>query len=233
MNALNFLGNVSLNLSSFLYLILLIPQLIHNRKGKNIAGLSILLHFLLYTSYSSDLVYGIADGMPLQYRVVSVVGLILVMTQHIQLLKFHIKQRFYLLIKLGFLIIFAHVFLSYYFFSKLAHGGLSHGIILMLGIVARGCEIIYCIPQIVKNWSAKSASAVSLHFICLNILLAILDTMAAWCLDWELPNKLVGPISIVIMFVILFQHIKYAAPKAVNSQKFISRQNKLRLASAA
>lgn len=224
MNTLNFLGNVSLNLSSFLYLILLIPQIIHNRNGKNIAGLSLWLHFLLYVSYSFDLIYGIADEMPLQYRVVSVVGLILVMTQHIQLLKFHIKNRYYLLIKLGILFVAAHILVSYYFFSQLAHAGLSANTILLLGIIARGCEIIYCVPQIFKNWSSKSATAVSLHFLCLNLLLAVLDCIAAWCLDWELPNKLVGPINIVIVMIIILQHLKYSIPSFNN--KIFFRQNK-------
>jgi hypothetical protein len=203
-----------------LYLILLIPQLIHNRKGKNLSGLSLWLHFILFTSYSFDLVYGISDDMPLQYRVVSVVGLVLVFTQHIQLLKFHIKQRYYLLIKLGLLFLFTHVFLSYYFFSKFFNGTLSHNSILLLGVIARGCEIIYCVPQIFKNRAAKSSIGVSLHFIYLNIFLAVLDAMAAWCLDWELPNKLVGPINIFIMFVIMFQHVKYSTPKIANSRRF-------------
>lgn len=216
-----------------MYLILLIPQIIHNRKGKNIAGLSLWLHFLLYVSYSFDLVYGIADDMPLQYKVVSVVGLLLVMTQHIQLIKFHVKKRSFLLIKIGFLFIFTHIFLSYYFLSKLSQGQISANTILLLGVVARGCEIIYCIPQIFKNWSSKSASAVSLHFICLNLLLSILDSTAAWCLDWELPNKLVGPINIMIMFIILLQYIKYSVPKFVKESQFHRRQSKLRLASAA
>lgn len=233
MNALNFLGNVSLNLSSFLYLILLIPQVIHNRKGKNISGLSLWLHFLLFTSYSLDLVYGIADDMPLQYRVVSVVGLILVITQHFQLLKFHIKQRYYLLIKVGFLFLVTHVFLSYYFFSKLFSIGLTHNTILMLGVIARGCEIVYCIPQIFKNRAAQAANAVSLYFICLNIMLAVLDTIAAWCLDWELPNKVVGPINMMIMFIIIFQYIRYSAPKFDGSTKLLSQQNKVNFASAA
>lgn len=219
LETLNLLGNISLNLSSFLYLVLLIPQLIHNRKGKNLAGLSIWLHFILFTSYAFDLVYGISDDMPLQYRVVSSVGLLWVLTQHIQLLKFHIKQRYYLFVKLGLLFLFAHLVLSYYFFSKFFHGTLTHNTILLLGVVARGCEIIYCVPQIFKNMSAKSSIGVSFHFICLNILLSVLDTIAAWCLNWELPNKLVGPINILIMFVILFQHVKYTSPKLVNSTR--------------
>lgn len=221
METLNLLGNVSLNLSSFLYLILLIPQLIHNRKGKNLAGLSLGLHFILFTSYAFDLVYGISDDMPLQYRVVSVVGLILVLTQHMQLLKFHMQQRCYLLMKFSLIFLFAQIFLSYYFFYKFFHGTLSHNAILMLGVIARGCEIIYCVPQIFKNMAAKSSIGVSFHFICLNILLAVLDTMAAWCLNWELPNKLVGPINIFIMFVIMFQYVKYSTPKFISSTRFV------------
>lgn len=231
MNTLNFLGNVSLNLSSFLYLILLIPQLIHNRKGKNISGLSIWLHFILFTSYLFDLIYGIADEMPLQYRVVSVVGLFLVMTQHFQLLSFQIKNKYYFLIKIGMFFIFSHVILTYYLFSKLLSVGLTHETILILGIISRVCEIIYCLPQIYKNWRAKSARAISLHFVFLNILLAILDTVAAWCLDWELPNKVIGPINIMIMFLIMFQYVKYAYTRPdKNSKRFRARHSKLSLA---
>lgn len=231
MNTFDVVGNVSLNLSSFLYLILLVPQIIHNQKAENIAGLSLWLHFLLYISYSFDMVYGIADEMPLQYRIVSVVGLCLVMLQHLQLLKFHIQQRSFFLIKLGFLFIIGHAALYYSFFSKFNTNGLSDNTILLLGIVARGCEIIYCVPQIFKNRIARSASAVSRHFIYLNLLLAVLETLSAWCLDWEWPNKVVSPLSILVMFIILLQHQKYATKQRLKA--VLPPETKIPLANAA
>lgn len=231
MNTLEIVGNVSLNLCSFLYLILLVPQVIHNQKAENIAGLSLWLHFLLYISYSTDMVYGIADEMPLQYRVVSIVGLLLVMMQHIQLVKFHIKKRMYFLINLCLSFIILHAVLYYYFFSKLAHGMVSSDTILILGIVARGCEIIYCVPQIFKNRLAKSAGAVSKYFIYVNLLLSILDTLSAWCLDWEWPNKVVAPLSICVMLVILLQYQKYASKHKVVSVALPN--NSIPLANAA
>lgn len=210
MNTLDFIGNVSLNVSSFFYLILLIPQVVHNQKSQNIAGLSLWLHLLLYVSYSSDLLYAFADAMPLQYKMVAIFGLILVMTQHLQLLKFYIKQKYYVLTKLGLLFLMAHCALSYYLFVLLSQGPLNQKFVLVLGLMARGCEIIYCVPQIIKNEIYKSADAMSIHFIYLNILLAVLDTISAWCLNWEWPNKLVAPLSVIIMFIIYWQNKKYA-----------------------
>lgn len=231
MSTLEILGNISLNLCSFLYLILLIPQVIHNRKAENIAGLSLWLHFLLYISYSTDMVYGIADDMPLQYRIVSLVGLLLVMAQHIQLVKFHIQKRYFILIKLGITFIILHAFLYYYFFSKLASNSVSNDTVLFLGVVARICEIIYCVPQIFKNRITKSAGAVSKHFIYLNLLLAILDTISAWCLNWDWPNKLVAPLGIMVMSIILLQYQKYSAKQRLAA--IIMPNRKLSLANAA
>ena len=177
------------------------------------------------------MVYGIADEMPLQYRIVSAVGLCLVMLQHIQLLKFHIQKRSFFLIKLGFLFIISHAALYYVLFSRLNTTGLSSNTILMLGIVARGCEIIYCVPQIFKNRIARSASAVSRHFIYLNILVAVLETLSAWCLDWEWPNKVVSPLCILVMFIILLQHQKYATRRSLRA--VVTQEPKVPLANAA
>ena len=210
---------------------MLIPQIIHNQKSRHIGGLSLWLHFLLYVSYSFDMVYGIADQMPLQYRMVSVVGLCLVMMQHIQLLKFHVLRRSYLLVKLGFLFLVTHAVLYYVFFSKLNTTGFSANSILLLGIVARGCEIIYCVPQIFKNRISRSASAVSRHFIYLSLFVAVLETLSAWCLDWEWPNKVVAPLSMLVMFIILLQHYKYSSKRKL--QVVLPAETKISLARAA
>lgn len=203
------IGNVSLNSSFVLYLIVYIPQILHNRKTANIAELSLWLHSLLYVSYLFDLFYGFATHLPWQYKTVSIIGLSLVTVQHLQLIKFFISHQRHLLLKLSYIFLILNCIAMYYFFV-ISRGALESSTALYFGSIARGCGLLYCLPQILKNKRTKSAKAISLYFVYLNFTLAFLDTISSWCLDWGWPNKLAAPVSMTLMMVIFLQNKKYA-----------------------
>ncbi len=212
MNISKIIGYVSLNISFVVYMIVYLPQIIHNRKVQNIANLSVWLHLSLYSCYFLDLLYGFASNFPWQYKTISFIGVILISIQHMQFLKFSKKNQLVFLYKCGvmlFIVSFAGIF---YFFIMQIGNNLDTNSILFLGIVSQGCGLVYSIPQIIKNKSTKSANAVSLYFVYLNLLLAILDTTSSWCLNWGWPIKCIAPIDILFMLIILSQYKKYVTP---------------------
>ena len=209
MSNLSWIGTISLNISFVLYLLVYIPQIIHNQKVTNLAQLSLSLHFLLFLSYSFDLFYGFSSHLPWQYKTVSTVGLSLVMVQHVQLIKFFSDRQFLFLKKICISILLLN-FIGIYYFFIVKQSVLNTNNTLLVGIVARICGLIYCFPQIIKNKISKSANAISLKFIYLNLVVALLDTLSSWSLDWGWPNKLAAPMNIVIMLTMLCQAKKYA-----------------------
>jgi hypothetical protein len=211
MNILSWVGNFSLNISLVLYFIVYIPQIIHNQKANNIAGLSLWLHGLLYFSYLFDVLYGFASSLPLQYKIVSIAGLLLVIIQHIQLLRYFIHQKSYRLVKIGILFFLASFMILYIFFNILSVSYFSLQTVLIFGAIAQVCGLIYCMPQIVKNKYVKSTRAISMYFVYLNLFIAILDTTSAWCLNWGWPNKFAAPVNIFFMLIMLWQHKQYSA----------------------
>lgn len=208
MNSFSWIGSVSLNLSFVLYLVVYIPQILHNQKITNLAQLSLCLHYLLLFSYAFDLLYGFSSHLPWQYKTVSVVGLFLVTVQHIQLIIYFTKKRLLFFVKLGGLVLLL-TGISIAWFFMMMQAQLSSSSTLISGVIARACGLIYCFPQIIKNKRSKTAHAISLKFVYLNLTVAFLDSISAWVLDWGWPNKLAAPINILLMLVLMYQTKRY------------------------
>jgi len=202
------IGAMSLNLSFGLYLILYIPQIIHNRKSTNIAQLSLNLHLLLYVSYFFDLCYGFSMHLPWQYKTVSIIGLLLIGIQHLQFIQYFMNTQRLFLTQLSISFLIINFGAIYYFFS-IAHATLPQETTILVGTIARFAGLMYCLPQMIKNKFTQSANALSVHFLRLNFTLALLDTISSWCLDWGWPNKIAAPISMMFMTIILGQIKKY------------------------
>lgn len=208
---LNGIGSISLNLSFYLYLILYIPQIVHNQKSAHLAELSFLLHLILFSSILLDLFYGFGVNLPWQYKTVSVVSFLVLTIQHYQFMQFfkQVKSRwhyrfgqFFIQACLLGLILFFGFFLTK---KSLISLQLSN----FLGTMARISGLIYCYPQITKNKKAQSARGVNVRFMYLNLGLSFLDTVSAWTLDWGWPNKLGAPLNFLMMLILLGQQRKY------------------------
>ena len=220
MNIAKFIGYLSLNISFVVYMIVYIPQIIHNRNSQNIANLSIWLHLSLYSCYFLDLLYGFASNFPWQYKTISMIGVILISIQHLQFLKFSKKKHSALLFNAGVVLFIVSFVGIFYFFVMRIGNILDKNSILFLGIVSQSCGLVYSIPQIIKNKTTQSANAISLYFVYLNLLLAILDTTSSWCLNWGWPIKCIAPIDIVFMLIILSQYKKYVTPTFYKNKFF-------------
>lgn len=209
-------GSITLNISFVLYLILYLPQIIHNRKSSNLSQLSLSLHLLLFSSYLFDLCYGFSRHLPWQYKTVSVIGLALICVQHSQLTFFFLKNKHIASARISTAFLLLTAFGLLYFFNQ-PSAYFSPAMIAMFGVIARVSGLLYSLPQIIKNQRLKSANALSFQFLCINLSIALLDTISSWSLDWGWPNKLGSPITILLMLIMLGQIKKYNHdPKSLN-----------------
>lgn len=203
------IGTICLNIAFVLYLLVYLPQIIHNRHSKYIANLSLNMHFILYIGYILDLFYGFSSHLQWQYRAVSMVGLTLLTVQHLQITHYFWTNRNQVIVNVNLLFLFSSGMSIFYFFV-VEDSVCSEQTTLLIGYMSRICFLLYTLPQIIKNKTLKSANAISIQFIYLNLTLAVLDLIAAWCLNWGWPNKLGSPIMVCLMLIMLLQMKKYA-----------------------
>ncbi len=202
------IGAISLNSAFILYLWVFIPQILHNRKPGHLAQLSPGMHGILFASYYLDLIYGFANNLQWQYKCVSIFGLSLLMVQHLQMTRHYHAQRSKLFFYFNMTIIISTgVSLALFFLS--AHATLARHTILTAGYLSRAGFLLYTLPQIIKNRALESASALSIKFIYSSLILSVLDTVSAWCLDWGWPNKLSSPVTLCLMLLLFLQARKY------------------------
>ena len=212
---LTFYGMLSLNVSFVLYLLVYFPQVRHNRTLAHIQSLSTGMHVLLFSGYILDLLYGFLSHYPWQYKMVSCVGVVLLLIQHMQLIHLFWKRRafirvgFYLLGLMFAIMGGAYVLLNTEVFVS--------DQIVFFGLFSRGFFLSYTVPQFLKNKALNSAVALSTSFVILSLAIACLDTISAWALDWGWPNKIGSPISILLTSCLLYQIKKYGlTPRAVS-----------------
>lgn len=200
------IGNICLNIAFVLYLFVYLPQIIHNRQTNHIANLSLRMHFTFYIAYLLDLFYGFSNHLPWQYRMVSIIGVTLLTIQHLQLTCFFLNKTKQLWFNTLFLLA---VMTSIFYFFLIQHATYSETTTLVIGYISRTGFLFYTLPQILKNKRLQSTTAISVSFVYLNLILSILDLIAAWCLNWGWPNKLGAPITVGLMFFMLFQTKQY------------------------
>ncbi len=202
------IGAISLNLSFILYLLVYLPQILHNRASQNLANLSIGMHVILLSSYCLDLIYGFSNHLQWQYITVSVVSLTLLIIQHGQLSLYFLSQKKWQPLNFNlFFIVFACAAVTYFFTIKQAT--LTVQTTQTIGYLSRAGFLIFTLPQIIKNKTLSSANAICNQYIHLSMILCLLDMTSAWCLDWGWPNKLGSPLTMSLLLMIRHQQKKY------------------------
>lgn len=191
------LGHFFLNFAFGLYLILYIPQLIHNKQTKTFVQMSFLMHAMLLQAYSCDLIYALHKPMPWQYLCVSAVGLICLMIQHVQWLYFCRKQQ-----KAKFIpyLIIGGILITWPMLSTNLQ---------LVAWCARVLFLLHFLPQIIKyQLQPMERDAIDLKYLMLSLSLSACDLGAAWCLSWDLPN-LWGTFGSLILKLILLSQIGF------------------------
>lgn len=189
------IGQITLNISLVLYLSNYIPQLRHNRDQHRLQGLSLSFHFLLLNCFLFDLIYGIALNLPWQYVMVSSVGLFYLFIQQTQLYalykKSYLSPRFLiLLIALISLLLLLPFSQSFY---------------LGIGYLVQTLNILFYLPQIIKNYRFNQGLSLSLSFLLMHTVLITLDNASAWLLNWPLPSRIGAFIGLLLSLILFSQ----------------------------
>jgi len=201
------IGEISLTLSTLLYFIWFIPQLKLTFKRKNTSGLSLAMHCILMLGYLADLMYGFGQQLPIQYRLVTIVGLISLLIEHYQfgcygLTNIKEKNRFILISVLLFCLFITILYnITIKTDSKMIYN--------LAGVSSMLCWLVFASPQILKNYKNNSTKGLSTQFVMLSVLTGILDVISSYALNWAWPSKLGAPLGLIQKFILLSQCYYY------------------------
>jgi len=204
---LSTIGHISLNISTLIYFIWFVPQLILNFKRKTTSGLSIWMHAILFLGYLADLMYGFGQHLPIQYRLVTMVGLVSLCLEHYQFGRYGLKQHRDKLVYTGLTVFFSILFI--FVIINLFIDTHSNAYYNVAGFVSSFCWFAFVWPQVIKNFKHKSTRGLSTKFVALAVATGVLDTITAYALNWPLPSKISAPIGLVQKSLLLSQCFYY------------------------
>ena len=210
------IGQITLNISFFLYLFLLWPQIVHNARQASIQNLSFTMHLILVLAYISDLVYGFGQHFPWQYKAVTISGLLCLAVQHYQFWTYPGKPT-KLFFYLGCLLLYVFGALNLLFWEANLQSKAS----LIFGFISQIGWLVYTIPQIIRNFITRSVKVLSPYFVGLALMVTVCDTISAWTLNWALPSKLGAPCSLIFKLILLIQYYYWG----LNKEYFAQSEN--------
>lgn len=197
----NLVGQGALFVSLICYLFYFFPQLIYNQRQKNARNISWGLHLLYLCGMNMDLIYGFGSNLAWQYKLVTIIGLVCLSIQHMQLCKNKPNPVTFSIVAL---IIFALGVIPTIASTKIPASDLN-----IIGMISQICWWSAFVPQIIKNYQIKSGDALAYSFILLTLSCSILDLVAATCLNWPYPSLISPPIMILMHSICLIQKIYY------------------------
>jgi hypothetical protein len=202
------LASITLNISFLIYMLLYLPQVLHNRNSANLTQVSLYWHTLMYISLSFDFFYGLSMNFAWQYCSVSTMGMWFIISQQWQLYNLH-RNKVYLLV----LIIHFYLLLLFFTIFKMH---LNYNLAQIISAASRITGLIAMLPQIKFNYLNKTARGLSNSYLKLNLCLVGLDTTSAWLLDWGWPNKIATPVTGLLYLILWLQTQCYATSNPQN-----------------
>lgn len=222
------IGEISLDIATLIYFIWFIPQLRMTFKRKSTEGLSLWMHGFLIAGYLADLVYGFGRELPVQYRIVTIVGLLCLVCEHFQFWRYGLKtsiakKTFYL---------FNVVFISFLVYTVATITVLKETKFFydMAGMISNICWFVFFIPQIVKNYRNKSSKGLSTSFVVLSLFTTMLDTISTYALGYPWPSKIGIPVTLFKKSLLISQCYYYRSRDIYryrDSKQWIMRKIKI------
>ncbi len=199
------IGQITINVSLILYLLLAIFQLKHNLIAKKITGLSFGFHALLLISATADLYYGFWFIQQWQYRVVSLVFFGFLLMQHIQLFIHYPRS-------ISLTILSIAVFVMLLGLLLLPHNDTFS---LTMGWIERIGYWLYAFPQAMKNKKNPLATeSISKGFAVTGLLAALCDVVSALYFSWGSPGVYGGVVALILQAYLLRQCFRFNMPTA-------------------
>ncbi|MFC4891704.1 PQ-loop repeat-containing protein [Pseudofrancisella aestuarii] len=200
------IGNITLNISFILYLVLFLPQTIHNQFKHTTTEISLWTHSLMIIANSLDLIYAVGFNMPWQYITVSVVLLTFLTIQQLQILNDKLSNKIFL----HSFFIFSFLLIAIYF---ALNNIFTDSNLLIFGSLSNIIYNVYWFPQIWKNFRTKQAEGFSIIYLYLSIITCSCDIVSGLTLNWPIPT-IIG--SLFLLFLIGIQIFQYLFYKKEN-----------------
>merc|ERR1712216_249254 len=86
------LGHISLNISACIYFLYFLPQLSYNQIYKRTSKISLQMQLIMVLASSLDLTYNIGFELPRQYIWVSVISLVALFVQQVQIFQYGTRE---------------------------------------------------------------------------------------------------------------------------------------------
>ena len=174
-------------------------------RSQRIDQLSLGFHGLLVVAALSDIYYGFGMINQWQYWVVSVIMLVCIMVQHLQLLVANKDKLSNTLLCLSGLMLI--VGLSYGVVFTSLHPGLWF--FILMGWVQRLSYMFHALPQWIKTFKLRCSNALSPWYIGLGIITALCDSVTAWYYHWGPSSRYGAPVSLLIHCALWIQWYMY------------------------
>lgn len=196
------IGSITLNISFILYLVLFLPQTIHNQLKHTTREISLWTHSLMIIANSLDLIYAIGFNMPWQYITVSVVLLAFLTIQQFQILNDKSSNKIFL----HSFFIFSFLLVAIYF---ALNNSFSEKNLLIFGSISNVIYNIYWLPQIWKNFKTKQAAGFSIIYLYLSIITCSCDIVSGLTLNWPIPTIIGSLFLFSLISIQIFQYLYY------------------------
>lgn len=193
------IGQITLNISLFIYLVYFVPQIIHNHFNQKTFEISLWTHWGMLMANGLDLVYGYGYGLPWQYLLVTWISLSFLLLQQwqIYLQSSNCSCGQHLIVHIFVITMIAMAF----------HPPKSA--LLIVGFVSVGLYSLYWLPQVLKNYRHKYVEGFSVWFIALNAIALCCDLISASVLGWPLPSILSPILILTLLMILLLQYRHY------------------------
>jgi uncharacterized protein with PQ loop repeat len=200
------IGELTLNFTTLIYFIWFLPQLLLTFKNQTISALSFGMHTLLLLGYLGDLIYGFGLELPLQYKMVTISGLLILMLEHYQFWVYHFRTSSQKMLYYAVSILLLLLTITGFGLLKVIE---SESFFNAIGIFTIFCWVLFAVPQLWKNFTTRSVEGISKPSIWLSLVTGAGDIISAFALAWSWPNKLGALIGLIPKCILLLQCYYY------------------------
>lgn len=78
----------------------------------------------------------------------------------------------------------------------------------LIGMTSVCAGFLYSLPQLKKNRQQQHNPDLSVGFIAIGIACCFLDTISAFCLNWDYPNKIGAPLALFFSLALLLDQLR-------------------------
>ena len=206
------LGEITLNLSLFLYFVHFIPQIYHNIKTPHYGNISLNTQIIYFIATGLDMIYGLGFSYNWQYILADILYLGFLSVQQYQIMKagYHHKAIHGALFTWAFAVIIIGLYLFQHHNLGVFIGRFDKDIFWAAGGASSFLWIVLWLPQFAKHIQQKQANGFARVFWIIAILMATCDIISALVFGWKWLNVATSGFLLLTHITLLSQSFYYS-----------------------